>query len=114
MAKQQLMFDQRLNLLARKHQALSRGYVARIQPSGLIVAQPRRRIARLPRRAVFLFLLAFIAFKVFLVANLGVQTYDDRLTRLQAGTFVEQGGAFVMQIDPLTMYLAKQVGPVLR
>jgi len=114
MANYQLQFDQRLNLLARKHRALSRGYVTRIQADGLIVARPRRTSARLPRKAVFLFLLAFFGFKAFLVANLGPQAYDDRLARLQAGTVVEKGGAFVMQADPLTMYLAQQIGPIMR
>ena len=114
MANHQLQFNQRLNLLARKHQTMARGYVTRVQPDGLIVARPRRQSARLPRKAVVLFLLAFFAFKAFLVANLGPLAYDDRLARLQAGTVIEKGGAFVMQADPLTMYLAKQIGPVLR
>ncbi len=114
MARQQLMFDQRLNLLARKHQAMSRGYVTRMQSNGLIIAQPKRRATHVPRRAVILFLLAFFCFKAFLVANLGPQTYDDRLARLQSGTYVEKAGAFVMQADPVTVYLAGQIGPVLR
>lgn len=114
MAKQQLMFAQRLNLLARKHEAMSRGYVTRIQPDGLIVAHPRRRPPRLPRPAIFVFLLAFFVFKAFLVASLGSQAYDDRLARLQAGTAMEKGGSFIMQADPLTMFLAKQIGPILR
>ena len=114
MAEYQLRFDQRLNLLARKHKALSRGYVTHMRADGLIVARPRRQASRLPRKAVFLFLLAFLCFKAFLVASLGPQTYDDRLGRLQAGTIIEEGGAFVMQADPVTLYLAKQIGPILR
>lgn len=114
MVQQQIQFDERLRLLARKHSAMSRGYVTRMQPDGLIVAKPRRRSRRVSGRAVFLFLAAFVGFKAFLVANLGPQTYDDRLARLEAGTMVEQAGAFVMQADPLTMYFAQMIGPILR
>ena len=114
MANQQLYFEQRLTLLARKHRAMSHGYVTRVQADGLIVARPRRQTSRLPRKAVFLFLSAFFLFKAFIVANLGPLGYEDRLARLEAGTFVEKGGAFVMQADPLTMYLAEQIGPILR
>jgi len=64
--------------------------------------------------SVLLFLGAFVFFKAFLVANLGPQTYDDRLARLNNGTVVEQAGAFVMQADPLTVYAAQKIRPVLR
>ncbi|MCF6234540.1 MAG: hypothetical protein L3J36_15805 [Rhodobacteraceae bacterium] len=114
MTNHQLQFEKRLTLLARKHNAMSRGYVMHMRPDGLIIARPKRQSSRLPRKAVILFLLAFFGFKAFLVANLGPQTYDDRVARLQAGTIVEQGGAFVMQADPLTLYLARQIGPILR
>jgi len=114
MVRNQIQFSERLRLLARKHNAMSQGYVTRMQPDGLIVARPKRRPLRISGRSVFLFLAAFIAFKAFLVANLGPQTYDDRLARLEAGTFVEKAGAFVMQADPLTMYAAQQIGPILR
>lgn len=114
MSKKQIQFDERLRLLARKHRAMSHGYVTRMQPDGLIVAHPRRHSIRISKRSIFLFIAAFILFKGFLVANLGPQTYDDRLARLQAGTVVERAGAFVMQPDPLTMYVANQIGPILR
>jgi len=114
MVKRQIQFDERLHLLARKHNAMSHGYVTRMQPDGLIVARPRRRSMRISGRAVFLFLAAFIGFKAFLVANLGPQAYEDRLARLEAGTVVEKAGAFVMQVDPLTMYAAQTIGPILR
>lgn len=114
MAKQQIQFNERLHLLSQKHQAMARGYTTQMRPDGLIVAQPRRRQVRISGRAVFLFLLAFIGFKAFLVANLGLLTYEDRLGRLNAGTKIEQAGAFVMQADPLTMFVASKIGPVLR
>lgn len=114
MRKNQRQFDDRLRLLTRKHNAMSRGYVTRIQADGLIVARPRRRLPRIPKGAVILFIAGFFAFKGLLLAHLGPQTYDDRLARLEAGTMVEKAGAFVMQADPLTVYIARQIGPILR
>lgn len=114
MANKQIQFDQRLRRLSRKHQAMSRGYVARIQSDGLIVATPKRRSFSLPMRAIVLFVVGFIGFKAFLVATLGIQTYDERLARLNDGTIIEQAGAYAMQADPLTTYAAVQIRSVLR
>ena len=114
MITKQLQFEQRLHMLARKHQAMSHGYVTRVQPDGLIVAQPKRSTSRLPRKSIILFLVAFIGFKAFLIATLGPLAYEDRLNWLSEGTMVERGGAFVMLADPLSMYVANQVGPILR
>jgi len=44
----------------------------------------------------------------------GPVTYDDRLSVLDSGTGVEQVGAWMMQIDPATVFLADQIGPILR
>lgn len=114
MNESQLLFDQRVRKLDRKHRALSRGYVSRMRADGLIVLKPRRGQARISGRSVLTFLLAFFVFKGFLIANLGEQTYLDRVTHLQNGTLVEQGGAFLMQADPLSMLVAYKIGPILR
>ena len=114
MAEDQLQFGERLHLLERKHRAMSQGYVAYIQPDGLIVARPKRRTSRISGRAVIIAALAFIGFKAFLIANLGPQTYDERVGRLRDGTLVEKAGGFVMQADPLSTYVALQIGPILR
>lgn len=114
MVKDQLQFGERLRLLERKHSAMSHGYITYIQPDGLIVARPKRRAFRFSGRAVIITVLAFIGFKAFLIANLGPQTYDERVERLQDGTVVEKAGGFVMQADPLSTYVALQVGPILR
>ena len=114
MAKTILQFDDRLRLLTRKHNAMSHGCVTQMQPDGLIVARPRKQPYRISGRSVLLFFAAFIGFKAFLVANLGPQTYEDRLNDLRAGTFVEKAGAFAMQADPVTVLVAGKIGPILR
>ena len=114
MAQSQVQFDQRLRRLGRKHRAMSRGYTTRMQPDGLIVAKPHRAPSRISGRSVLLFLAAFILFKGFLYANLGPETYNERVNRLQSGTVVEKAGAFVMQADPVSQLVAQKMGPILR
>jgi len=114
MVNDQLHFDERLRRLERKHRAMSRGYTTHMLPDGLIVAKPKRAQVRISGRSILLFAMAFIAFKGFLIANLGSLGYEERLARLDNGTMVERGGAFVMQIDPLSKFAAEQIGPIFR
>ncbi|MFT7592973.1 MAG: hypothetical protein ACI8R4_000284 [Paracoccaceae bacterium] len=114
MVDDQLHFDERLRRLERKHRAMSRGYTTHMRSDGLIVAKPRRAQVTISGKSILLFLLAFIAFKGFLVANLGALGYEERLDRLKNGTLIEKAGAFVMQIDPLSQFTAEQIGPILR
>ena len=49
----------------------------------------------------------------FLLAWLGPDTYGDRVADLAAGTPVEQAGAWVMQSDPASRFVADQIKPLL-
>ena len=49
-----------------------------------------------------------------MLAAVGPVTYSERLDRLNTGTVIEQGGAWVMGIDPATQLLAQLAGPILR
>lgn len=111
---QQLDFDDRLRKLGRKHRAMSNGYETYMHPDGLIVARPVPQRARVPLRIPVFLIVGVIAFKAFLMAALGPQTYDDRVLRLQQGTMVERLGAAVMQREPVSQYLAERIGPILR
>ncbi|MDP5218698.1 hypothetical protein Q5Y75_15830 [Ruegeria sp. 2205SS24-7] len=107
-------FDRRVARLNKKHQAMARGYTARMRPDGLVVVKPRRMRLAISPRSLFLFIGAFFLFKGFILANLGTATYEERLDRLWNGTGVEIAGAFVMQVDPVSQLIANQIGPVLR
>lgn len=102
----QRQFEDRLRSLENKHRAMSRGYVTHMQSDGLIVARPKRKLMRVSGKSLLVFLLGFLAFKGFLLANLGSPTYAERLGYLQNGTPVEKAGAVVMQIDPVTRFFA--------
>ncbi len=108
------LFRSRLKRLNGKYEAMSRGYEARMQPDGLIVLKPRRASSRITILPILLLIIAFTLFKSFLFVSLGEQNYDERVTRLEAGTKVEQVGAFVMQSDPVTQMVADKISPALR
>ena len=107
-------FEDRLRRLLRKHRAMSRGYTTRMRADGLIVAKPRRAAPPISGRSILIFLVAFVLFKGFLIANLGNETYDARVARLELGNLTEQAGAFAMQSDPLAELIARKVAPLLR
>jgi len=110
----QLRFDQRLRGLNRKHHAMSRGYTMYMRPDGLIVAKPRRVRRRVAIKPLLFCAAGFFVFKSLLIAHLGTYTYSDRVDRLKEGTFVEQTGAWVMQIDPVSQRISELFGSQLR
>lgn len=107
-------FERRRKKLISKHSEMAHGYGYRMNKDGLLVVKPQRSSPRLSWRAVVLFLLAFWLFKGFVIANLGPETYNERVTKLSEGAFFERAGAFVMQIDPASDWIARQIGPILR
>ncbi len=113
MTGKQLEFDQRVSRLAKKHQKMSRGYRTQMRPDGLVVMKPQRVRSAIPMRFLVLCVLCFFAFKAFLMASLGTTSYEARVSRLNDGTPVEKAGAWVMQTEPVSGFLATQLGKVL-
>jgi len=114
MGEQSNNFYARLERLEQKHEAMSRGYTARVRSDGLIVVSPRRLQSRISGRSVVLFVASVLLFKGFLMAALGFGSYDFRVDQLRAGSGLEKAGAFVMQRDPVSQFIAEKIGPVLR
>lgn len=106
-------FRSRLSRLERKYKGMSAGYDAKLRSDGLIVITPRKAKRRLALLPIAVFVLGFVAFKGFLLLSLGPDSYGERVARLQAGTGVEQVGAFLMQPDPLSALVAEQMGNAL-
>ncbi len=106
-------FDTRLKKIDRKHNRLAQGYSARVSKDGLIVFRPKRRQSRISLRGVALLAVGFLCFKGILLAHLGATTYENRIAALQDGTLIEQGGAYVMQIDPVSNAIAMKLHPIL-
>ncbi|UWR10413.1 hypothetical protein [Sulfitobacter mediterraneus] len=102
-------FVNRLEMLGEKHAKMTRGYGTKISTSGLIVIEPKeeRRNWGLPVKVVSLTLLGFLGFKVFMLAAIGAETYNERLAKLENGTIIEKAGAIALSVDPLTAMLAE-------
>ncbi len=104
-------FNQRLNEIETRHARRSSGFIRLIERNGRLArAEPTRVRRGLPVRGIVLSLLAFLGFKGFLIASLGVATYGDRVAGLETGTTVEQIGAWAMRADTITLWIAEQIG----
>ncbi|NOD77129.1 MULTISPECIES: hypothetical protein [unclassified Ruegeria] len=113
MTGKQLEFNQRVNRLNKKHQKMSRGYRATMRKDGLVVMKPQRVSSAVPVRVLLFTLVAFFVFKAFLLSHLGPTGYQYRIDSLSEGTKVEQAGAWVMQIDPVSQALSQQMNKLL-
>jgi hypothetical protein len=101
-------FGHRLRRIDSRHQKLARGFQVSVQKDGLIIARPARQVARFPWRGLLMILVAMLAFKGLLHAQIGAETYADRVTALSNGTIIEQAGAWFMAPDPVTLWLSTQ------
>jgi len=107
-------FNQRLHEIETRHSRRSSGFVRLVDRNGILSPAERKRARRgLPVRGIVLSLLAFLGFKGFLMAHLGALTYVDRVAKLEAGSIVEQMGAWAMRADPVTLWIAEQINMVL-
>ena len=107
-------FDNRLKRIARSHRDFSRGYTAVVGNDGLITIKAKRPKRNLPVQGMVLLLIGFVCFKALMLAHLGPDAYGDRVGKLEAGSIVEQAGAWVMQADFATQWIATQIGPFMR
>ena len=90
------------------------GYVTRVGRDGLLTVTPRRARPSFPLKGLLLLVLGFFLFKAFTLAAVGPVTYNERLSSLTQGSVVEQVGAALLAIDPVTQALADMSGPILR
>ncbi|MEL6806931.1 MAG: hypothetical protein AAFO97_04045 [Pseudomonadota bacterium] len=112
MRDSQADFNKRLSVLGRKHQAMSRGFTTVMRSDGLIVVRPNRALRRgFPIKGLLALVLGFFVFKAIMVSSLSEITYNERVAKLKQGGAFEQGGAWLMQIDPVTAYLAGFIEP---
>ena len=107
-------FEKRVTHLGRKHAKMTRGYSTKVGKDGLISVTTKRSRRGFPIKGLILTIVGFFLFKAFMLAAVGPVTYNERLAKLEKGTMIEQAGAKVLGIDPVTNGVAKLAGPVLR
>lgn len=115
MSQSQSDFNKRISSVSRKHSAMSRGYRTVMRSDGLIVVKPKRRLLRgFPIKGLLGLVLGFFVFKALMLASLSEITYNERVAKLNQGGVIEQGGAWVMQIDPATRFLSGFIAPFIK
>ncbi|MGD9294942.1 MAG: hypothetical protein PVI41_08685 [Roseobacter sp.] len=102
-------FEKRLESLERKHKELAAGYVARINPDGLITVEPRSRRTGLTARLLAMLVIGVVSFKVITLTLVGPVVYQSRVDALAVGTKFEQAAAWIMQADPLSQRVAQML-----
>ena len=107
-------FDNRLKKIGRKRARMARGYVSKVGRDGLIVFRPKRNEGGFPIRGLALLVIGFFCFKGLVLAHLGQETYTTRVDQLGSGSVVEQAGAFVMQADPVSQFIAQKMRPLVQ
>lgn len=108
MDRQHREFGSRVKRIDRRHRKLADGYVSSVSTDGLVVAVPRSRRMRVPFAGLALLALGIIGFKGIVHSQLGPTAYEARIDRLAQGSQVEKVGAWVMQADPLTLWVSEQ------
>jgi len=108
-------FEQRCMRVGRMRERLSDGYITEIGSDGLIRCRPRPRRPsyRAPWRGLFLSVITIICIKGALIAHLGMSDYTTRVERLEKGTTIDRVGAVLMHPEPLSLGIAKKLGPFL-
>lgn len=107
-------FDKRIRRLTKRNRRLSHGYVMTVNHDGLVVANVRPQKTGFPWFGLVLIFAGLLVFKGFLFAQLGPLTYEDRVGKLANGTVIEQGGAYIMYADPITISIAGNFSPILK
>jgi hypothetical protein len=69
-------------------------------------AAPQRRSVLMP--VLFLLLCCFLL-KGMIYRSVGAESYNDRVTLLMAGTGIEPLGGWLMQTEPVTVFVADQI-----
>lgn len=100
-------FDRRYRSITKKHRRLAGGYVTKLNANGVIEHQPLRKGRAFSLRAFGFVIATFFILKAYLLAGLGLQSYTGTVVDLAKGNPLEKIGAWMMQIDPLTLWLAQ-------
>ncbi len=108
-------FNKRIGVVDKKLSRRGRNsIVARVDANGIVYAKAKRRSRGFPIKGLLLTVLAFFCFKAFMLSANGPSSYEERLSGLQEGNMIEAAGALLLAVDPLTQFIADQMGPMLR
>lgn len=107
-------FDRRLERLDERKAALEAGHRTELDENGLMKLMPtgerRRQINRMiPLRAAMIIAGVILGFKGFLLYKLGFGVYTTKVASMARGDTMDQLGAWIMQVEPVTMMVYKAI-----
>lgn len=105
-------FRKRLKRIEKKNRS---GGASWFKPRPTIGSDGRsvgRRVGWLPWKFLFMLAGGFLAFKVFLLINLGENLYHQKLSIVDDGTFVGDVAVRLMDLDPVTLKMRDYVVPI--
>lgn len=73
-----------------------------------------RPVRRSYLRTALLVAGSFLLIKSLLLLQIGEANYQDRVARLKTGGYVETAGAYVMQMDPVTVWVAEKLREIVK
>ncbi len=114
MDEQHQEFGTRVKRIDRRHRKLADGFATNMTHDGLIIPVPRRRRMRVPFAGIALLAVGLIVIKGIAYSFLGAGVYEARIADLANGAKVERVGAWVMQADPLTLWVSQQASVLMR
>lgn len=102
-------FERRHRAVTAKHRKLAEGYVTALNRNGTIEHKPLRRVTLMKLKTAVMTLGVFIAFKAYLLANLGLDGYETHIARLSDGSTIEKVGSWIMAMDPASVWFAEKI-----
>ncbi|WP_099826615.1 hypothetical protein [Oceaniglobus indicus] len=107
-------FAARSKLIRRNNRIVARNSDLHIASDGLITRRRRRHFPAMALvRSAVIFAIVLIAAKAVMLASVGPAQYEIGLSALDSGSIFERFGAFVMQSDGVTRFLAANLMPLL-
>lgn len=82
-----------------------RGSLESFNLDGVEIARRKTRRREFPLRQVIFFLVAVLAFKVFLYFDMGGSAYGAKMAELAEGSTLERMASYAMVMDPASQWL---------
>ncbi len=98
-------FERRQRAVTQKHRKLAQGYITKVNRNGVIEHKPVRKLKTPPLGGLLIALTGFLAFKGVMLANLGTANYAQHVEVLAEGSIADKLGAWVLGVDPVTLWL---------
>jgi hypothetical protein len=103
-------FKARLDHVMDRHRRINAGVVYKMDRTGLIRGFPADRRQKFPVAGLALIIAAGLLFKAFIYVDIGAGNYADKIAVFAGDNIATRIGAWVLQADPATVFIAGIIG----